>query len=365
MQRRTFLRAGSGVAGSIAIAGCLSTFGSDTQSSGEPSLVENRPDAVYIPTHVEGMQMIDTARHGDRTVALSYTYAHRFWTVTGTRTERVNIQEDDTIHLMASVWDTETGTILPVGSGLRFEIRQDGETVDERSPWPMLSQPMGFHFGDNVALPGDGTYTVVVDVGAMNLERRGPFAGKFGNGGTVEVDLEYSQAERDEIMFRPFDDQQGERGAASPMEMEMLPLSVAPAREDLPGRTLGEAESGDAVFLATAAGPETGNEEQEQEEGKEVEGTYLAVSPRTPHNRYVLAMMSLSATLERDGTVVFEGPLQKAIDPEYNYHYGAGVDGVESGDELTITVDAPSQVSRHEGYETAFLDMPEMTLTVS
>ena len=31
-------------------------------------------------------------------------------------------------------------------------------------------------------------------------------------------------------------------------------------------------------------------------------------------------------------------------------------------DELTITVDSPPQTARHEGYETAFLDMPSMTV---
>jgi len=130
----------------------------------------------------------------------------------------------------------------------------------------------------------------------------------------------------------------------------MLPLSVAPSGDELPGRVLGEAESGDAVLLATAADSDG--------------GTYLAVSLRTPYNGYVLPMMALSATLERDGSTVFEGPLQKAIDPDRAYHYGAVVDGVEAGDELTVTVDAPPQVSRHEGYETAFLDMPEVTYSV-
>lgn len=351
MQRRTFLRVGSGIAGSMAIAGCLSRLGIESQSAGQPSLLQNRPDAVYYPTHVEGMNMVGMTQQGDRAVALSYSYAHRFWTVTGTRTELVEVEADDSVHLMASVWDTETGTVLPVESGLRVEIRQDGETVTERAPWPMLSQPMGFHFGDNVALPGDGTYTVVVDVGAMNLTRRGAFDGKFGNPETIEVEFEYSQAQRDEITVRQLDGRQGARGAVSPMEMEMLPLSVAPARETLPGRVLGETESADAVFVVTAT------------EG--ADGTYLAVCPRTSHNEYVLPMMALSATLERGGTTVFDGQLEKALDPEHNYHYGAVVDGIESGDELRITVDAPPQVSRHEGYETALLDMNETSLTVA
>jgi hypothetical protein len=348
MKRRDVLRA-SGIATTTALAGCTGLF--ETRPVNEPPLVENRPDAVYYPTHVEGMEMIGMAQRDDRAVGLMFSYPHRFWTVTGRQTERVDITEDDSVHLMASLWETETQTILPVESGLRFEIKQDGETVTERAPWPMLSQAMGFHFGDNFPLPGDGTYTVVVDIGAMNLNRLGAFDGKFEDSGTVEIEFEYSSSERDEIMFQQFDDQQGQRGAVEPMEMDMVPLSTAPAKEALPGRIVAEAESGDANFIVTAA---------------EVDGEpYLAVCPRTPHNRYVLPMMSLSATLERNGSTVFDGALQKAIDPERNYHYGAFVESIETGDNLTITVDAPPQVSRHEGYETAFLDMPEMTISLA
>lgn len=348
MKRRDVLQVG-GLTTATALAGCTGLF--ESQVGGEPPLVENRPAAVYYPTHTEGMKMIGMAQRGDRVVGLMLSYPHRFWTVTGRQTQQVDITNDDTVHLMASLWDRGTNTILPVEAGIQFEIRRDGETVTERAPWPMLSQPMGFHFGDNFPLPGEGTYTVVVDVGAMNLERLGAFAGKFESPGTVEIEFEYSRSDRDEIMYRTLGDLQGERGAVSPMEMDMMPLSTAPATDDLPGRVLGEAESGDAVFVVTA---------------DEVDGeSYLAVCPRTPHNRYVLPMMSLSATLNRNGSTVYDGPLRKAIDPDRNYHYSALVDSIESGDELTITVDAPPQVSRHEGYETAFIEMPEMTISLS
>jgi len=91
---------------------------------------------------------------------------------------------------------------------------------------------------------------------------------------------------------------------------------------------------------------------------------YLAVSPRTPYNRFPLPLMSLSATLSRDGEAVFDDYLYEWLDPDLGVHYGAVVDGVETGDELTISVDTPPQVSRHEGYETAFLNMPDATLTL-
>jgi len=344
MRRRTFLRAGA-LTGATALAGC---GGLETRSAREPPLVEDRPDAVYVPSHMEGMQMVATREADRRNVGLMYSFPHRFWTITGTRTKMVEIGEGDSVHLMATVWDGETGTVLPVGSGLSVTIERDGETVDDRAPWTMLSQNMGFHYGDNVPLSGDGTYTVTVDVGAMSLRRFGAFDGEFGDPVSVEFDFEYSSAERDEIPFERLDDRAGERGALDPMEM-MVPLSFAPGREDLPGRVVGRATSGDAVFLAATL----------ERDGE----PYLAVSPRTPHNGYVIPMMALSGTVERDGETVFEDVLEPAIDPELGYHYGAAVD-VRDGDTLELSVDTPPQVSRHEGYETAFVEMAPMELTV-
>jgi arylsulfatase A-like enzyme len=40
------------------------------------------------------------------------------------------------------------------------------------------------------------------------------------------------------------------------------------------------------------------------------------------------------------------------------------VDHLHSGDEIELTVTTPPQVARHEGYETAFLNMDTMTFTV-
>jgi hypothetical protein len=345
MRRRAFLGA-SGVALAGTLAGC-SGLQTRQVAAGQPPVVGDRPDAVYVPSHIEGMQMVSMAGEGRRRVGLMFSYPHRFWTITGTRTKRVSIQDSDSVHLMASVFDAETNTVLPVGSGLTTTVERDGETVDERDPWPMLSQNMGFHYGDNVALQGDGTYTVTVDVGSVGIRRYGAFAGEFEDSLSVEFELDYRQSQRDEISYRRLDEEQGQRGSVDSMaDMMTMPLSFAPERSELPGRVFGEGTSGDAVFLATAT----------ERDGE----PYLAVSPRTPHNRYVLPLMALSATVERDGETVFDDALPKAIDPELDYHYGAPVE-VRPDDTVTVSVDSPPQVSRHEGYETAFVEMDPLT----
>ncbi|PSP89284.1 hypothetical protein BRC90_05255 [Halobacteriales archaeon QS_4_69_34] len=60
MDRRAFLRAGAGTASVAALAGCTGLFETRSVSTGVPPVVENRPEAVYYPSHVEGMEVYGT-----------------------------------------------------------------------------------------------------------------------------------------------------------------------------------------------------------------------------------------------------------------------------------------------------------------
>ncbi|WP_049981643.1 DUF7350 domain-containing protein [Halolamina rubra] len=351
--RRAFL-GGVGAAGVGGLAGCL---GFELESgSREPALVENRPDAVYRPTHTEGMAMAGVVSDGGYSCALTYSYPHRFWTVTGDDTTQVEVGADDALHLMPVVWHSETG-VVPSDVNPSVDVTRDGESVvDGLNPWPMLAQQMGFHFGDNVELPEQGEYTVTVSVGAGGDRRTGSLAET--ERAEFEFTLDYQRSELRELPFQDVPEaRQGTLGAAEPMEMEMVPLMRAPASDDLPGTVRGTTESGDAQFVVTTL------EDATPFGGDEGQG-YLAVSPRTPYNRFPLPQLSLSGTLSRDGETTFDGYLNEWLDPDLGIHYGAVVDGVEGGDELTITVDTPPQLSRHEGYETAFMNLPAATLTL-
>jgi uncharacterized protein involved in high-affinity Fe2+ transport len=356
MQRRRFL--GTGVAASVAaLAGCSGLFETQPAIRRNTQLVEDRPDAVYVPTHADGMEMIGTASDGRYKVGLSYTYPHVFWLMTGGDRDRVEVGSDTSVHLMATVWDSETGLVVPSG-GLRFEITREGEPVVSKSAWSMLSQNMSFHFGDNIALDGDGTYEVAVSISPPSARTTGAFDGAFESSAEATFDFEYSRSTLGEIPYQPRDDA-GERGALEPMQMDMLPVAQLPPTEELSGRVFGEATSGDAAFAATAL--------SEPPAGLEGDGAYLAVSPRTPYNRFPLPLMSVSARLDRGGEAVFDGECAPTFDSDLGYHYGAALEdgAVESGDELTVSVGAPPQVSRHEGYETAFLEFDDVTLTLS
>ena len=353
MRRRDVLRA-AGSTSIVGLAGCTGLF--ETRSARSPPVPDDRPDAVYYPSHYEGMKMLGTKEQGDYKCALTYSYAHRFWLMKPNGITKVEIQPEDSTHLMPVVWDTQTG-IIPPDINPQLTITQDGESIDQFAPWPMLSQPMGFHFGDNAQLQGDGTYTVEVSIGGPSTRRTGSLAENQGNA-SFTFEFEFSESTLNEISYTDIpDDKEGTKGAVDLMDMEMLPNSQVPTPDALPSDVRGTATSGDANFVVTVI------EDASQFDGTQ-DQVYLAVSPRTPYNRSMIPMMSLSGTLTRDGSSVFDGILQATIDPELRYHYGATITNVQSGDELTIAVDSLPQTARHEGYETAFVDMPSMNLTL-
>ena len=362
MDRRRFL-ATTGAVASVGLAGCRSMF--QTRSARSPPLVEDRPDAVYVPSHVEGMQMVDMQMAGEYMLALSYSFPHRFWLVNGDRTNKVEISGDDSVHLMTTVWDRDTGMVLPNGA-IRATITKDGESITSgKSLWPMLSQNMGIHAGDNLSLDGTGVYDVEITVPPLSMRRTGGFSERFGESGTATFTLEFDKSALEEqISYETLPDRQGERDALDPMEMDMMPVSRAPDTAAMPGTVVGEGQSGDATFLVSRL-DEVPSGVDTAAGGAETDGdpSYLAVSMRTPYNRYPIPMAALSATVTRDGTTVFDGELTATVDPGLGAHYGAVAD-IGPGDELTISVDTPPQISRHEGYETAFIDFSDVSVTV-
>ncbi|MFB6095068.1 MAG: iron transporter [Halodesulfurarchaeum sp.] len=353
-RRRAVLRAAgsASMVGLTGLAGCSGLI--ETRPVRSPPVPEDRPDAVYYPSHYEGMRVVDVQTDGRIACALTYTYPHRFWLVELGGVQRVSIRPEDSVHLMPLLWDRPSGTILP-DLAPTVSVSRKGASVEQFSPWPMLSQQMGLHFGDNLHLPAEGTYRVTVDIGVPSIRRTGTLAGQPGDR-SFTFAFRFSQSTLESISYTDIPaGKQGTRGAVDPMEHDQLPALSLPDAGTLPGTSRGTGTSGDARFVVTTLRDAT-------RFGGAQNARYLAVSPRTPYNRYPLAMMSLSGTLSSGGQTVFDGPLRATLDPELGYHYGAPVDGIETGDSLRLTIDAPPQLARHEGYETAFVDMPAVTI---
>jgi hypothetical protein len=352
MRRRRFLALGTGV-GAVGLAGCTGRSGGGedgtppaegTTAPADAAL----PDGIYVQRFRETVAMQGTTESGSFAVGLLYSVPHRFWTVTGT--DRRPTPRGGDVHLMATVWDTETGRVLPE-TGVSVEIERGGELVSQEVIYPMLSQRMGFHYGGNFSLAGDGEYTGQVSVGGLDIRRTGAFRGRFDEPTTLAIPFRFDETEREKVRSEPLE-QYGRRGAVRPMEMGALPESRAPAESALPG-VLGTVRSDDAVFAVGETTPPAG-----------IDGDrYLYASVRTRYNRLVLPAMGLSARLEADDAG-FDRPLRRTLDPELGYHYGTTVPAAVADGKLTVTTEIPPQVARHEGYERAFLEMRPASLSV-
>lgn len=354
--RRAFLAA-AGVTGASALAGCTGLFNLRQRAFRAPPLVKDRPNAVYYPTHVEKMRMVGIKHENGYSCALTYKYPERFWLITGTHTSKVQIKPNDSMHVMPVVWDTATGQLLPDAQPT-VEMQLNGKQVVSDSPWPMLAQPMGWHFGDNVQLPSrkQNTYDVRVQVSPPSMKRTGSLADP-SSPPTFSFSMPFSRTSLEQISWHKLPQKKGKRGAVPHMNMKKIPATAVPTKGDLPGTVVGTGSSGDAVFVLSVLDDATrfgGSESQ----------SYLVVSPRSPYDRYMLPMMSLSFTQQRGGSTVTKGALTETLDPKVDHHYGAVVDGVQSGDTLTVHVQTPPQFARHEGYETAWIQMPDVTVTV-
>ncbi|MUV86790.1 hypothetical protein GJ631_09495 [Natronomonas sp. CBA1123] len=347
MLRRGFLAAAT-TAVTASGSGCLGGLSSGSIQVPEP--LSDRPDAVYRPTHASGARTVKTATVGDYGVGLLYSYPSRFWDLNGRTTYRRSVETDDSVHLMAVVWDAETKTVLPE-AGVTAEIRRDGDIVTEGVVYSMISQRMGFHYGDNVALPGEDTYTVEITVGGMPLRKTGAFEGRFDEGETVDFEFDYRPEDRETLPFKTYDDA-GRHGALSPSPTDEVPASTVPPASALPGETLGTVQTSDAVLTVLRL---TGEAAARFDTDR-----YLTVLAHTPYNRIPLPMMGLRMRQRRGGSRFDERILTRTMDPELGYHYGAAVDAV--GEEIAFETMTPPQLARHEGYETAFVRMPTKTL---
>ena len=359
MDRRQFL-AGAAGGVTVGVAGCVDSFTSlDGVSYGrEPALVADRPAAIYYPTHTEEMAMGGMAMSDDGlAVSLSYTFPHRFWRVFtrdgGYEAEQFGVEADDAVHIMATIWDSETGVVLPVSS---VDIAaRGGNNVDERETvYPMLSQRMGFHYGDNYHLDGDDTYTVDITVGATTARRIGGFAGRFGDPQTVTVELDYSETARNELSYETYPDRQGQPGALDPMSMSMNGMTMPTGRvRELDGSTLGTGLADDIRYAAAVLTDDRFGDDP-----------YLAVTAATRYNELVVPSMGLAGTLtDAAGETVADTSLEPALDPALGFHYGGAVPGATGAETATIDVVTPPQVARHEGYETAFFETPTVELS--
>jgi hypothetical protein len=345
----TAVTAGTAATTSVALAGCL---GSADEAYEPPAPLADPPAGVYRPRAIPRMRLVGVADAGPFRLALAYGYPVRFFEVVGEQTYLRDVEPADDVHLVALAFDPETGVVFPE-VGLTVEVARGDELVAHEAVYAMVSQGMGFHYGDNFALDGDAGYDVTVSVGGLQVDRTGAFAGRFDEPASHTFAFEYARADRDALAVVAADDP-GTRGAFPVAALDEVPAATAPGTrhggDDVGpavGEPLGRARASDVVFDVRVR--------READDAPQ-----LVVLAYTPYNDLLLPNMGLEATVERDGNADEPRILQRTVDPALGYHYATAVEELDDATGVTIETLTPPQVARHEGYETAFLDVDDV-----
>ena len=79
----------------------------------------------------------------------------------GTTSQEIKPAKNTSFHLMVQLNDAQTGVAIPYASVWATVTKGSAMPFDNRL-WPMISRYMGPHYGDDVSLPGAGTYTLTL-----------------------------------------------------------------------------------------------------------------------------------------------------------------------------------------------------------
>ncbi|MGH3263828.1 MAG: iron transporter [Trebonia sp.] len=80
-----------------------------------------------------------------------------FLVYNGSSERMVKPGKDTTFHLMVYLNDAHTHVPIPY-AGVWATIKQAGKLIYDERLWPMISEYMGPHYGNDVRLPGKGSY---------------------------------------------------------------------------------------------------------------------------------------------------------------------------------------------------------------
>jgi uncharacterized protein involved in high-affinity Fe2+ transport len=152
----------------LALAGCGSSAGlgvktvAVTSSSAMTSSAGMNMGASTTAMTVDGIkavptQTLATAEWQGMKVSARAMTAVPFVIFDGTTERTVKPPKDTSFHLMVMLNDAHTNVPIPY-AGVWATIRKAGKIVYDERQWPMLSEYMGPHYGNNVSLPGGGHY---------------------------------------------------------------------------------------------------------------------------------------------------------------------------------------------------------------
>jgi uncharacterized protein involved in high-affinity Fe2+ transport len=119
------------------------------------------------------MQVLGTATWQGMKITADAMTPVPFLVYNGTSMQEVKPAKNVSFHLMVTLNDAQTGVVIPYAS-VWATIKQGAKAPFDGTLWPMISRYMGPHYGDDVSLPGAGTYQLSLlvspPVSARHLE---------------------------------------------------------------------------------------------------------------------------------------------------------------------------------------------------
>jgi uncharacterized protein involved in high-affinity Fe2+ transport len=138
--------------GSGGMAGMMNMGGGSSSGTGSGAMAAAYGGIKPVPTQM----LAQFFWQGMRIQAMAMT-AVPFVIFNGEQTRMVKPPPNASFHLMVKLSDAQTGVAIPYAS-VWATITKDGRVVYDARQWPMISRYMGPHYGNNVVLPGAGTY---------------------------------------------------------------------------------------------------------------------------------------------------------------------------------------------------------------
>jgi uncharacterized protein involved in high-affinity Fe2+ transport len=142
--------AAGGSGGSSSMAGMDMSAGSTGASS-------TAAGASATATKPVPMQVLGTATWQGMKITAQAMTAVPFVVYNGSSEQTVKPGSTTSLHLMVMLNDAYTNEPIPY-AGVWATITKDGKIVFDQRQWPMISRYMGPHYGNDVSLPGAGTY---------------------------------------------------------------------------------------------------------------------------------------------------------------------------------------------------------------
>ena len=105
------------------------------------------------------MQVLGTATWQGMKITADAMTPVPFLIYNGTSMQEVKPAKNVSFHLMVLLNDAQTGVVIPYAS-VWATVKEGSKTSYDGSLWPMISRYMGPHYGNDVSLPGAGTYTM-------------------------------------------------------------------------------------------------------------------------------------------------------------------------------------------------------------